>query len=133
MNNFEEMFRIAKEAMNQSNIKEKNHRVGAAVLGKSGKIYSGCCFISIPQDYCAERVAILKAVSEGEKKIDSVLITWYGKLGRIEGPCGICLNSLWQLSNNSKLKIILWPTKEKKPLVKEIKDFYPYPYTPSNI
>ena len=124
-----EMFRIAQKSMNSSNVSDENHKVGAAALGESGKIYGGCCLISVPQDYCAERVALFKAVSEGEKKIEAILITKHGKREKIGGPCGICLNALWQLSNNPELEIILQRTNEKKPIIKKIRDFYPYPYT----
>ena len=128
----EKMVDVATRAMKYSNIGAKKS-IGAAVLGSSGKIYGGTCLISIPQDYCAERVALLKAVSSGEKKIESVLVTWYDKKGKksdkVGGPCGICLNALWQLSNNPNLNIILYSLTTKKPIERKIRDFYPYPYT----
>jgi len=125
-----ELLIAARKAMKNSN-GSMGHKIGAAVLASSGKIYGGCSLTSIPQDYCAERVALLKAVSEGERKIESILITWEGPFGRLQGPCGICLNALWQLTNNLELEVLLWPTEEKEPVVKKLKDFYPYPYTPN--
>lgn len=53
------------------------NRVGAALLTKSGKIYSGCNVenASYALVTCAERTAIVKAVSEGEKSFQQIAIT----------------------------------------------------------
>lgn len=64
--------------------------VGAAVLTKDGKIYTGCNIenASYPLTNCAERTAIFKAVSEGDMEFEKILIT-----GGTEGPispCGAC-------------------------------------------
>jgi len=83
-----ELLIAARKAMKNSN-GSMGHKIGAAVLASSGKIYGGCSLTSIPQDYCAERVALLKAVSEGERKIESILITWEGPFGRLQGPCNL--------------------------------------------
>jgi len=123
----EKMVKVAADSMSHSNIARRKS-IGAAVLGSSGRIYGGTCLISIPQDYCAERVALLKAVSEGEKRIEAVLVTWYGRAGKPGGPCGICLNALWQLSNNPDLEIIMFSLDTKKPVTNRIRDFYPHPY-----
>ena len=62
---------LAKEA---SYSPYSNFRVGAAVLGESGKIYRGCNVenASYPCGICAERTAISKAVSEGEQKFKAL-------------------------------------------------------------
>lgn len=64
-------------------------KVGAAVLVDSGKIYSGCNIenVSFGATICAERVAIMKAVSEGYKNILAVAIAGGDKPLY---PCGIC-------------------------------------------
>ena len=70
-----------------------NCKVGAALLAKSGKVYTGCNIenASFSPTICAERVAFAKAVSEGEKQFvaiavagqkDSVLTAF--------SPCGVC-------------------------------------------
>lgn len=62
-------------------------KVGAAVLTKSGKVYGGCNIenASYPVTNCAERTAIFKAVSEGEKDIEAIAI-----VADTPGPCAPC-------------------------------------------
>lgn len=65
-----------------------HYAVGAAVLAKSGKIYAGCNVenAAYPTGLCAERVAIFKAVSEGERELVAlVVVTSNGG-----SPCGSC-------------------------------------------
>ena len=73
---------------------DSGYRVGAALLGKSGKIYTGCnvenaCYT--PTN-CAERTAVFKAVSEGEREFTAIAVV--GGMGdNIDPactPCGVC-------------------------------------------
>ena len=61
--------------------------VGAAVLTKSGHVYGGCNIenASYPVGICAERTAIVKAVSEGERDIAALAV-----VGDTPGPCSPC-------------------------------------------
>ena len=64
------------------------YKVGAALLGKSGKVYLGCNVenASYSHTVCAERTAILKAVSEGEVEFEAIaVVTRNGG-----SPCGAC-------------------------------------------
>lgn len=68
-------------------------RVGAALLASGGKIYTGCNVenASYPATVCAERVAVLKAVSEGERSFEAIAVAG-GRDGTIYcPPCGQCL------------------------------------------
>lgn len=67
-----------------------NVTVGAALLGKSGKVYTGVNVenVSFGATNCAERTAIFKAVSEGER--DFVAIAIASNLDHPITPCGIC-------------------------------------------
>ena len=65
-----------------------HYKVGAALLGKSGKVYLGCNVenASYGHTICAERTAVLKAVSEGEREFDAIaVVTRNGG-----SPCGAC-------------------------------------------
>lgn len=69
-------------------------RVGAALLSKTGKIYTGCNIenASFSPTNCAERTAFFKAVSEGEREFDAIAIAG-GYQGQPEDycpPCGVC-------------------------------------------
>lgn len=64
------------------------YQVGAALLTESGKIYTGCNIenAAYPETICAERVAIVKAVSEGEREFKALaVVTSNGG-----SPCGAC-------------------------------------------
>ena len=72
--------------------------VGAALLTKSGKIFTGCNVESaaFSPTSCAERTAIAKAVSEGERAFEAIAIVG-GKAGEKGGfcpPCGVCRQML---------------------------------------
>ena len=86
------LIEIAKKARENAYTPYTNYKVGCALLTKSGKIFSGC---NIENDgimsICAERVAFSKAISEGEKDFECILVL--GRKRRIT----IYL-SLWILS-----------------------------------
>lgn len=65
-----------------------NYRVGAALLGKSGRIYTGCNVenASYGLTVCAERNAIFKAVSEGEREFQAIAVV----TANAGSPCGAC-------------------------------------------
>lgn len=86
-----------------------SYHVGAAVRGKSGKIYTGCNVenASYGATICAERNAIWKAVSEGEKEILALAI-----VGGLSGgdlsyafPCGMCRQVLREFSDPDRVQI----------------------------
>ena len=71
-----------------------DHKVGAALVGKSGKVYTGCNVenAAYTPTNCAERTAIFKAVSEGETEFVAIAVV--GGLGdtlsEVCAPCGVC-------------------------------------------
>lgn len=91
MINLEELIKIAKEARQNSYSPYSNYKVGCALLAKGGKIYSGC---NIENDgimsICAERVAFVKAISEGEKEFEALLVVGGKEELIYTSPCGYC-------------------------------------------
>lgn len=71
--------------------------VGAALLTSSGKVYTGCNVenLSFGATICAERCAIAKAVSEGERKFSAIAV-YAGE--KFTSPCGICLQTIAEFS-----------------------------------
>ena len=69
-------------------------RVGAALLGRSGVVYTGCNIenASYSVTNCAERTALFKAVSEGEREFDAIAIVSCS--GKPTPPCGVCRQAL---------------------------------------
>ena len=86
--------RAALDAMRFSYSPYSGFKVGAAVLCRSGKAYTGCNIenAAFSPTICAERTAIFKAVSEGEKDFVKIAVAG-GKDGIVSGafpPCGVC-------------------------------------------
>jgi len=82
-----------------------NFRVGAAIQTEDGKIYSGCNIeaSSYSLTLCAERVALFKALSEGEKRLKSIAIVTDTAL--FCPPCGACRQVLMDFA--PRLRVIL--------------------------
>lgn len=125
MDNFT-LMKAAEQAKRYSYSPYSKFKVGAAILTRSGKLYTGTNIenASYTATCCAERVALYKAVSEGERDIIKIAID-----GDNEGytyPCGICRQVLSEFS--SDIKIIL---KNKENKIKEFKltELFPCSFT----
>ncbi|MGB9695409.1 MAG: cytidine deaminase [Caldisericaceae bacterium] len=107
----EKLIEEATKAMEHAYVPYSNFRVGAAVLMKSGKIYTGANIenSSYGATVCAERVAIFKAISEGETEIEEIAVVTETETP--SSPCGICRQVIAEFSDNAK--IILANTKGK--------------------
>lgn len=107
---YKELLELAVEARKKSYSPYSGFRVGAALLGKSGKVYSGCNVenAAYTPTNCAERTAVFKAVSEGEKEFTAIAIV--GGKGENPAdfcaPCGICRQVLAEFCD-SDFRIIL--------------------------
>jgi cytidine deaminase len=79
------------------------YKVGAALLGKSGRIYTGCNVenASYGASICAERVAAVKAVSEGEFQFEALAVAVAGD--EPGSPCGICRQFLAEFGTELRL------------------------------
>jgi len=77
----------AKDAREHAYAPYSRFKVGAALQGRSGKVYTGCNVenASYPAGICAERCAVGKAVSEGEREFSAIAV-----VGDSEGPCAPC-------------------------------------------
>jgi cytidine deaminase len=92
----EELVRAAMEVRERAYAPFSNFRVGAAVRTKGGKIYTGCNVESASYGLtmCAERVAIWKAVSEGEREFTHVAVV--ADTPELTPPCGGCRQIIWE-------------------------------------
>ena len=97
---FQELMNNAKEAAKNSYSPFSRFAVGAAVITPSGKIYRGCNVenSSFGLTNCAERTAIFKAVSEGEREILAVAI--YSPNSDSCYPCGACRQVLYEFQSD---------------------------------
>jgi len=94
------LFKRAKEASGFAYSPYSKFKVGAAVLCKNGKVYLGCNVenASYGGTICAERVAVCKAVSEGDVDFEAIAV--YVQSDMVFPPCGICRQFLSEFSND---------------------------------
>ena len=101
-NKIKELIRYALSMRKMSYTPYSHFNVGAALLAKNGKIYTGCNIenASFTPTNCAERTAFFKAVSEGVKEFDAIAIVG-GPDGAEElqycSPCGVCRQVMSEL------------------------------------
>jgi cytidine deaminase len=81
-----------------------NYPVGAALLAAEGKVFTGCNVenASYPATICAERTALVKAVSEGQRAFDTIVVAT-----RNGGyPCGICRQMLYEFAPGLRVIVV---------------------------
>jgi cytidine deaminase len=80
--------------------------VGAAVRAKSGKIYTGCNIESASYGLtvCAERVAIWKGLSEGEREFTELTVV--ADTESLTPPCGTCRQIIWEFAKQAPIKLL---------------------------
>lgn len=95
-NNLEKLVEAAGQVREKAYAPFSEFKVGAAVETKEGKIYTGCNIESASYGLtvCAERVAIWKAVSEGEKEFTNIAVVVDTE--ELTPPCGVCRQIIWE-------------------------------------
>lgn len=112
----EEMIELAVGQLEVSYTPYSNFKVGAALLTKNGKLYTGCNIenAAFTPTNCAERTAFFKAISEGEKEFEAICIVG-GKDGVLAGytaPCGVCRQVMMEFCDPDTFQVILASGKE---------------------
>ena len=108
--------------------------VGAALLGKSGKVYLGCNVENAAYSVtnCAERTALFKAVSEGEREFSAIAIVG-GKgedVTQVCAPCGVCRQALAEFCD-ADMRIVLGTPDEI--VVYRLADVLPLSFNKNNL
>lgn len=111
-------------------------KVGAALLAKNGRVYTGCNIenAAYTPTNCAERTAIFKAVSEGVRGFEAICIVG-GPEGRIVDytpPCGVCRQVMMEFCQPEEFQIILAKGKDDYRIYK-LKDLMPQGFGPGNL
>jgi len=98
-----QLIETAKAARLRSVAPFSNFLVGAAVRTEGGKVYTGCNVESASYGLtvCAERVAIWKALSEGERHFTELAIV--ADTGSLTPPCGTCRQIIWEFCKNATI------------------------------
>lgn len=101
-----ELLEIAEKAREHSYVPYSKFSVGAAVLTKEGKVFSGCNIecASFGATNCAERTALFKAISEGYRNIEKIAIaSSNSEDNEPTYPCGICRQVIIEFGADIKI------------------------------
>ena len=126
----EELVEAAREARELAYAPYSHYAVGAAVLSKSGEIYCGCNIenAAYPTGLCAERVAIFKAVSEGERELVALAVV----TSNAGSPCGACRQAFSEFAPDNAV-IVLAPVRGKKRKKFTMKQILPDRFGPEQL
>lgn len=134
MNN-KELVKAAFDAMGKAYAPYSGYTVGAALLSKSGTLYTGCNVesASYSPTNCAERTAFFKAISEGEREFSKIAIVG-GKQGNVTDmfmPCGVCRQVMAEFCDDDfEIIVALTPDDFKSFTLKEL---LPFGFSKNNI
>ncbi len=124
-----ELIEKAIEGQQKAYAPYSNYLVGAAVYTKSGKIYSGCNVenASYGLTNCAERTAVFKAVSNGDKEIEMIVV--------VTKDGGLCCGACRQVLNefNPKMQVIAIDQDKEIKFRGTLDELLPYAFGPANL
>lgn len=125
---WDDLLKLAIEARENSYSPYSHYKVGAALLTTSGKIFTGCNIenAAYTPSNCAERTAIFKAVSEGERNFAAIAVATSNGVA----PCGVCRQVIREFAPN--LTIILGDIEGKYRVV-SLPDLLPDSFGPENL
>ena len=129
-----DLIRLAEAARERAYAPYSDFLVGAALLGKSGKVYLGCNVenAGYSPTNCAERTAVFKAISEGERKFSAIAVTG-GARNSVDPactPCGVCRQVLAEFCDPT-MPVILGNSDQLKVLTLE--NLLPLAFTSKNL
>ena len=132
----EEMIELAIGQLQYSYTPYSGFKVGAALLTKDGKFYTGCNIenAAFTPTNCAERTAFFKAVSEGEREFRAICIVGGkdGVLTEYAAPCGGCRQVMMEFCDPETFQIILATGKEQYEIF-TLKELLPQGFGPTNL
>ena len=123
--NYEPLIQSARHIRDQALAIYSQFPVGAALLTQDGTIYTGINIESSSYGLtcCAERVALFKALSEGERKFSAIAVAVSG--GELCPPCGACRQVLWDYTEDIDV-ILVADTPDVQQL--KLSQLFPYAF-----
>ena len=130
MNEYQALITAAKSARENAHAAYSNFRVGAALRATSGRIFGGCNVENATYGLtiCAERVAIFKAISEGERGFDAIAVV--ADTDSLTPPCGACRQLLWEFCGD--VPVILANLQGRVEIV-PMRELFPKPFDSSSL
>ena len=109
---YKELIKEAIAAKEMAYVPYSHFRVGAALLTKSGKVYRGCNIenVAFTPTNCAERTAFFKAISEGEREFEAIVVN--GDADDYLFPCGVCRQVMVEFCDVNEFKVIVANTED---------------------
>jgi len=120
------LIKAAREAIKNSYAPYSHYRVASSILGESGKIYTGVNVenASYGLTVCAERTAIFRAISEGERKFKALFVLADGNNKPV--PCGACLQVIKEFANS--IPIACGTLGSEEIFLSNLNELLPYPF-----
>lgn len=136
MTNLKEDIKLALKNLEYAYAPYSNHRVSSVLVTKSGKRFTGINLenAAFSPTICAERTAFSKAVSEGEKEFERIIIVG-GLNGNVENycaPCGVCRQVMMEFCDPETFEIVLAINEDKFKVLK-LKEVLPMGFGPLNL
>ena len=130
MPEFEVLIKAATQARENAHARFSNFKVGAALRTDEGKIFGGCNVENATYGLtvCAERVAIFKAISEGERRFDAIAVVT--DTDTLTPPCGACRQLIWEFCGD--VPVVMANLKGKSEILK-MGELFPKPFDASNL
>ena len=124
------LIEAAKQARENAHAPYSNFRVGAALRSASGRIFGGCNVENATYGLtmCAERVAIFKAVSEGERGFSAIAVVTDTEV--LTPPCGACRQLIWEFCGD--IPVSMANLKGKMEVI-QMRELFPRPFDDSNL
>ena len=115
-----ELINKAKNAREHSYSPYSRFKVGAALKTKNGMVFTGCNIenSSYGLSICAEREAIFKAISAGERDLDTIAIVTDSN--KLITPCGACRQVMWEFSKDMTVIVANLKGEKKEFKIKEL-------------
>ena len=103
MSEHDSLIAAARSAREYAHAPYSDFRVGAALRANSGRIFTGCNVENSTYGLtlCAERVAIFKAISEGERGFNSIAVVT--DTDSLTPPCGACRQIIWEFCGDANV------------------------------
>jgi cytidine deaminase len=127
---FDALVKAARQARENAHARFSNFKVGAALRTPDGKVFGGCNVENATYGLtvCAERVAIFKAISEGERRFDAIAVVT--DTHSLTPPCGACRQLIWEFCGD--VPVVMANLKGKIETIR-MRDLFPKPFDSSNL
>lgn len=135
-NQIEKLIEAAVAQLKFSYTPYSGFKVGAALLARDGRVYTGCNIenAAYTPTNCAERTAFFKAVSEGVTEFEAICVVGGkdGVLTEYAAPCGVCRQVMMEFCNPKTFQIILATSKEQYDIY-TLEEILPLGFGPENL